>query len=184
MAIPEISSWTLQYKTPCWERSAVAEASLLQRDKALDIVQKFSSQDLVPRSVLFAAGLLDSPWRCKSPEMMQQTADPTIMKEPALLYSDEVPFLPEPPILLWPTLPDPEERPAKGCRLLGDYELVKSYKEATPKKDPRWKLRQRAAGMKLQAYNKALEDEGFMARCQNSVFGIVKVGARQWVKLL
>jgi hypothetical protein len=184
MEIPEVSSWILQHGCPCWERGAVAEANFLQRDKALGMVQEFKNQAQVPRSVLFAAGLLDSPWRCKTAEMMLQKADPNALKEPAALLCDQLPPLPL-ELCLWPTVPDPElERPAKRRRLLGDHQLVASYKAATPKKDPRWKELQKASGLKVHAFGRALEQEGFIAHCQHGIYAVVHVETKQWVALL
>jgi hypothetical protein len=189
MEIPEVFAWVLQYGCPEWERRCVQTATKISREEALKKLRRFDKKnlkDMVPRALLFAAGVLDSPWRCKTAEMMQQEAvyEPPPPRTALYYYTVEEsrynqPILPK----MWPTLEKPQERPAKRSRLMGEYKLVATSTLATPKKDPRWKELQQASGFKPHAFCRALQEEGFKSHKSHSVVGVVEEETRQWVQL-
>jgi hypothetical protein len=121
--------------------------------------------------------------------MMQQEAVPE--KPPQMLFEmlldlDKTYKLKSDSHPLWPTVdkPSPEEPQAKRSRLMGEYKLVDSSSSATPKKDPRWKDRQRRSGYKPHAYGRALQEEGFENHLSHGVFGVVNSETRHWVQLV
>jgi hypothetical protein len=186
--IPEVFAWVLQYGCPEWERRCVQSATKISREEALKKLRRFEKKnlaDMAPRGLLFAAGVLDSPWRCKTAEMMQQEAVYEPPPHTLLFYRTEEESRynqPNPP-KMWPTLEKPEERPAKRSRLMGEYKLVETSTLATPKKDPRWKELQKASGYKPHAFGRALQEEGFKSHLSNGVFGMIAEDTKQWVQL-
>lgn len=74
------------------------------------------------------------------------------------------------------------EEDNKVAKLLGAYQLVSLYRDATPKSSPQYQQHMSRVNMKPRAFNKALRNLGFDIKNTNGFTGVTK--GKSWVKLL
>jgi hypothetical protein len=126
------------------------------------------SQTLVPEMMLPSQSLVPEATQ----PIVSETLDATpVVDMPPTMTPQEVTIASTPP-----------EEADKVAKLLGSYQLVSLYRDATPKSDIQYQQHMSMAKMKPRAFNKALRELGFDVKNTNGFTGVTK--GKLWVKLL